>query len=92
MIQVTSTSALVRNLALGEKELITLVGAGGKTTLMYALAQKLLSRDLPTLWGTDLHRVEQLQRYIVPGLAVLAKHGVQINAVLDSLSSNSAPQ
>ena len=56
------------------------------------LAQKLLSRDLPTLWGTDLHRVEQLQRYIVPGLAVLAKHGVQINAVLDSLSSNSAPQ
>jgi probable selenium-dependent hydroxylase accessory protein YqeC len=37
------SSTLVGDLALREKELITLVGAGGKTTLMFALANELLA-------------------------------------------------
>jgi probable selenium-dependent hydroxylase accessory protein YqeC len=37
------SSNLVNDLALKERELITLVGAGGKTTLMFALAKELLS-------------------------------------------------
>ncbi len=36
-------STLARDLALKERELITLVGAGGKTTLMFALARELLT-------------------------------------------------
>ena len=47
-----------------------------------AFARALLDQKLPTLWGTDLHRVAQLERYVAPGLAVLAKSGQQINAVL----------
>jgi tyrosine-protein phosphatase YwqE len=35
-----------------------------------ALARWLLDQALPTLWGTDLHRVAQLERYIMPGLEV----------------------
>lgn len=63
MIQVTSTSALVRNLALGDKELITLVGAGGKTTLMYALAKELLSRNykIVTTTSTKIYSPEPAQ-------------------------------
>lgn len=38
-------SNLVTDLALRERELISLVGAGGKTTLMYALAKVLLSHN-----------------------------------------------
>ena len=37
------SSTLAGDLALKEKELITLVGAGGKTTLMFALARELLA-------------------------------------------------
>jgi probable selenium-dependent hydroxylase accessory protein YqeC len=45
VIKTTTSSTLVRDLALREKEVITLVGAGGKTSLMYALAKKLLSSN-----------------------------------------------
>lgn len=48
-----------------------------------AFARALLDQKLPTLWGTDLHRVAQLERYMSPGLAVLAKSGQRINAVLE---------
>ena len=37
-----TSDSLVKDLALKERELITLVGAGGKTTLMFALAKELL--------------------------------------------------
>ena len=52
-----------------------------------AFARALLDQELPTLWGTDLHRVAQLERYVAPGLAVLAKSGRRINAVLEELSA-----
>ena len=39
----TPSSTLAGDLALKERELITLVGAGGKTTLMFALARELLA-------------------------------------------------
>jgi tyrosine-protein phosphatase YwqE len=48
-----------------------------------ALARDLLDRDLPTLWGTDLHRTTQLERYVAPGLALLTKHGKRINPILE---------
>lgn len=48
-----------------------------------AFARALLDQELPTLWGTDLHRVAQLERYVAPGLAVLTKSGQRINAVLE---------
>ncbi len=48
-----------------------------------AFARALMDQELPTLWGTDLHRVTQLERYVAPGLAVLAKSGQRINAVLE---------
>lgn len=54
------------------------------------LARRLLAQNLPTLWGTDLHRVEQLDRYIVPGLAALAKPSASINPVLAALASGAA--
>jgi Capsular polysaccharide biosynthesis protein len=50
-----------------------------------AFARGLLDQELPTLWGTDLHRVAQLARYVAPGLAVLAKSGHPINAILEDL-------
>ncbi len=43
MTNKTIASSLVKDLGLGEKELIALVGAGGKTHLMYTLARELLS-------------------------------------------------
>jgi hypothetical protein len=52
-----------------------------------ALARDLLDRDLPTLWGTDLHRTTQLERYVVQGLVVLTKSGHSINAVLEDLAA-----
>lgn len=52
-----------------------------------AFARGLLDRELPTLWGTDLHRTAQLERYITPGLALLAKGGQKINAVLEELAT-----
>ena len=48
-----------------------------------AFSRALLDQELPTLWGTDLHRVAQLERYVAPGLAVLTKSGQRINAVLE---------
>ncbi len=48
-----------------------------------AFARALLDQELPMLWGTDLHRVAQLERYVAPGLTVLAKSGQRINAVLE---------
>jgi Capsular polysaccharide biosynthesis protein len=50
-----------------------------------ALARSLLDQHLPTLWGSDLHRVAQLQRYVAPGLVILSKSGQRINAMLDGL-------
>ncbi|WP_312283837.1 CpsB/CapC family capsule biosynthesis tyrosine phosphatase [Candidatus Igneacidithiobacillus taiwanensis] len=52
-----------------------------------AFARALLDQALPMLWGTDLHRVAQLERYVEPGLAVLAKSGHHINAVLEALAA-----
>lgn len=52
-----------------------------------AFARMLLDQELPMLWGTDLHRVAQLERYVAPGLAVLAKSGHRINTVLESLAA-----
>ncbi len=52
-----------------------------------AFARALLDKKLPTLWGTDLHRVAQLERYIMPGLEVLKKSGQRINGVLEQMAS-----
>ncbi len=52
-----------------------------------AFARALLDQELPTLWGTDLHRVAQLERYVAPGLAVLAKSGHRINGILEELTA-----
>lgn len=49
------------------------------------IARWLLDHDLPALWGTDLHRVEQLDRYVIPGLVLLAKSGHRTNVVLEEL-------
>ena len=46
------------------------------------LARWLMERDLVALWGTDLHRVEQLQRYVAQGLAVLQRNRLRINSML----------
>ncbi|MGR2912651.1 tyrosine-protein phosphatase [Acidithiobacillus ferrivorans] len=63
----------------------SLVGQYG--TQPQAFARGLLDRELPTLWGTDLHRTAQLERYITPGLAWLAKSGQKINPVLEALAA-----
>ncbi|MHB8210553.1 MAG: tyrosine-protein phosphatase [Acidithiobacillus sp.] len=52
-----------------------------------AFARALLDQELPTLWGTDLHRVAQLERYVAPGLTVLAKSGHRINGILEELAA-----
>jgi len=49
-------------------------------------ARRLLDRELPTLWGTDLHRVNQLERYVAPGLALLANNEHRLNTVLEELT------
>lgn len=49
-----------------------------------ALAQTLLARNLPMLWGTDLHRPRQVQRYIAPALKQLS-NVQRVNSVLDVL-------
>ena len=45
MIKRTTASSLVRDLGLKQREFISLVGAGGKTTLMFTLARELLSHN-----------------------------------------------
>jgi tyrosine-protein phosphatase YwqE len=60
--------------------------AGQYGTHPQSLAHSLLDQNLPTLWGSDLHRVAQLQRYVAPGLAALTKSGQRINAILDGLN------
>jgi probable selenium-dependent hydroxylase accessory protein YqeC len=59
----TLSSNLVIDLALKERELIALVGAGGKTTLMYALARELLSLNhkLITTTTTKIYPPDQGQ-------------------------------
>lgn len=52
-----------------------------------AFARSLLERELPTLWSTDLHRTSQLERYVAPGLALLAKSGQRVNAMLEDLTA-----
>lgn len=49
-----------------------------------ALAEDLLQRGLPVLWGTDLHRPRQIERYIAPGLECLGGLG-RLNPALDAL-------
>ena len=58
-----------------------------------ALAQQLLQRRLPLLWASDVHRPMQVQRYIAPGLQMLARAGItQLNAPLNALAAHAAAQ
>ncbi len=41
-----------------------------------ATARALLERDVPTFWGSDLHRPSQVDRFILPGLSHLGGLGV----------------
>ena len=61
-----------------------LYGEGPRT-----FAQDLLARGLPVLWGTDLHRPRQIERYIAPGLDRLGGVG-RLNAALDALEEAEA--
>ncbi|SMH67663.1 putative tyrosine-phosphatase capsular polysaccharide biosynthesis protein [Acidithiobacillus ferrivorans] len=61
--------------------------AGQYGTQAQVFAARLLDHEFPTFWGTDLHRTAQLERYITPGLAWLAKRGQQINTVLEELAA-----
>ncbi len=61
-----------------------LYGAGPR-----ALAEDLLERGLPVLWGTDLHRPHQIERYIAPGLECLGGVG-RLNAALGVLEEADA--
>ena len=54
-----------------------------------ALANDLLERGLPVLWGTDLHRPHQIERYIAPGLDRLGGLG-RLNPALDVLEEADA--
>ncbi len=63
----------------------SLVGQYG--TQPQAFAGWLLDLKLPTLWSTDLHRTSQLERYVAPGLTLLARSGQRINAVLEDLTA-----
>ena len=36
------------------------------------LARRLLAEGVPDLWGSDVHRLQQVQRYIAPGLRLLS--------------------
>ena len=55
-VQSITTPSLIEALALGSRELISLVGAGGKTTLMFALAEELriLNRRVVTTTTTKI--------------------------------------
>lgn len=53
----------------------SLVGQYGRRP--ESVARLLLAKNLATLWGTDLHRVEQIERYIVPGLAIISRSSSQ---------------
>jgi tyrosine-protein phosphatase YwqE len=61
--------------------------AGQYGTRPQAFARGLVDHEFPTLWGTDLHRVGQLKRYIQPGLAWLAKSGQRVNVILEELAA-----
>ncbi len=55
-----------------------------------ALANDLLERGLPVpLWGTDLHRPHQIERYTAPGLECLGGLG-RLNPALDALLEEAA--
>lgn len=48
-------------------------------------ARNLLSQGRPVIWGTDLHRPRQIERYIANGLDQLGRVG-RLNAILDQLN------
>ncbi len=51
-----------------------------------SFAHWLLSRDLIKIWGSDLHKPKQMERYIAPGLAQLTSLG-RLNAVLNPVEA-----
>lgn len=77
------SSTLAGDLALKEKDLITLVGAGGKTTLMFALAKELQTgrKKIITTTTTKIYPPEKEQSLalILGGMAVFP----EIEKVLD---------
>lgn len=66
----------------------SLVGQHG--TSARRLAQWLLKQEAVALWGTDLHAVSQVERFMVPGLPCVARNNM-INPLLAPLFSEIAP-
>lgn len=53
-------------------------------------ARHLLAQGVPVIWGTDLHRPRQIDRYIVAGLQSLGGLD-RLNTLLDELGCSSVP-
>jgi tyrosine-protein phosphatase YwqE len=62
--------------------------AGQHGAVVQRFARRLAAQGKVDIWGTDLHRIGQLQRYIVPGLAWLDAIGHR--AALGLLSAEAA--
>jgi tyrosine-protein phosphatase YwqE len=58
--------------------------AGQHGSRVRRFAEWLAARNLLVLWGSDLHRPSQMQRYILPGLRQLPG---RLNSVLEPLAS-----
>ncbi len=67
----------------------SLAGLYGEGEGPRALAEDLLQRGLPVIWGTDLHHPRQIERYIAPGLECLGGLG-RLNPALDALEEADA--
>jgi protein-tyrosine phosphatase len=50
----------------------------------YRTAKQLLDRGIPAFWGSDLHRISHVARFVVPGLKHLGAAG-HINPLLEQI-------
>lgn len=69
--------------AILQADLGSLVGQYGDDARRFA--HWLMERDLIRVWGSDLHKPEQMARFITPALAQLAPRG-RLNPLLDALA------
>ena len=77
-------SRFARAGAILQGDIGSLAGQHGEDARSFA--HWLLSRDLIKIWGSDLHKPKQMERYIAPGLAQLTSLG-RLNGLLNPVEA-----
>ena len=73
---ILTSEELFSRLPLSENKIITIVGAGGKTTLLYALAKKLAANSQKVLATTTTHIMRPTYSPKIPSGFILEQENV----------------